>query len=92
VHLGEHFQTLHARLIAAGFEQQDHMAILNNYAVGVQRALDRMECPRCGDFLERHKDRLLSTKDETFWKYHCHGCKLELERSDLRVPWWKRLF
>ena len=40
MHLGEHFQTLHARLIAAGFEQQDHMAILNNYAVGVQRALD----------------------------------------------------
>jgi len=91
VHLGEHFLTLQNRLIAAGFEE-DWMPIVNNYAVGVQQALDHMECPRCHDFLERRKDRLLSTKDEIWWKYLCHACGLELDRPDFRIPWWKRLF
>lgn len=67
------------------------MAILNNYAVGVQRALDARECPRCQELLSVRKDRLLSTEREIWLVYSCPGCLLELSRIDLR-PWWKRLF
>ncbi len=92
MHLGEHFQNLAARLARADFSPEDAMAILNNYAVGVQRALDAKECPRCHYILGVSLDRLLSTPSETWLVYRCEACKLELSRIELpTASWWRKL-
>lgn len=90
--IGEHFRNLASRLARADFAPEDVMAILNNYAVGVQRALDARECPRCHDFLAVSRDRLKSTPTEKVLAYRCESCKLELSRIELpTVSWWRKL-
>lgn len=93
MNLGEHFQNVSALLARAELDVDDQLCILNNYAVGVQQALDARECPRCHERLVVKKDRLLSTSNEAMLVYSCNVCKLELSRPDmLSVPWWKRMF
>jgi hypothetical protein len=89
MHLGEHFRALLERLHAGGLSE-DASTILNNYAVGVQRALDAGECPRCQAPLWCKRDRLLSTPKETWVTYGCPDCKLELTRIGA-TTWWQRL-